>query len=387
MRLLDIAITFAKYKKLIFGLSIISAAIAAAISLLIPNIYTGIVKILPPQQNQSSAASALLGAFGQMSGLPTLTGLVGIKNPSELYVAMLKSRTVADRLIARFDLKTLYEARTMQDARNLLSGNTTIVLGKEGLITLEFDDRDPKRAAAIANAYVEELDQLMQGLAISEASQRRLFFEKQLKSARENLSDAEVALRKTQEETGLIKLDDQGRAIIESVARLRAEIAAKEVQLSAMRLFATDKNPELVLLQQQITALKGELSKLESTSRAGRGNILVPTGRVPELGLEYLRKYRDMKYHEVMFEVLSKQYELARIDEAKDAAIIQVVDTAIEPERKSKPKRTAIVVLTSLVFFLFSIILALFMEAADRVRQDPEYDKRLRLLNQELWSL
>jgi tyrosine-protein kinase Etk/Wzc len=381
--LLDLAIILAKHKKLILGLPLAAAIVAVGITLLLPNIYIGTAKILPPQQNQSTTAAALLGQLGGLAGLAG-TALPGLKNPSDLYVGMLKSRTIADKLIARFELKKLYDEETLDETRKVLEENTTIMAGKDGLISIEFEDEEPKRAAAIANAYAEELDRLTQTLAVTEASQRRLFFEKQLKGARDSLSEAEMSLKTTQESTGLIKLDDQGKAIIESVARVRAEIAAKEVQLVAMRTFATERNPEYLLVQQQVVGLKAQLAKLETANVLGAGDILVPTGKIPEAGLEYLRRFRDVKYYEAMFEVLARQYELARIDEAKDAAILQVLDMAIEPEKKSKPKRALIVVITVLVAGFLAVLWAFIREARERAQGDPLQSERLRLIRQYL---
>lgn len=379
INLLDLLIVIARHKKLVLGLPFVAAIIAAVIALQLPNIYTAETRILPPQQSQSSTAAALLGSLGGLAG-----GQLGIKNPIELYVGMLKSRTVADQLIVRFNLKELYKTETFIAARMRLQGATKVTAGKDGFITLEFDDPDPKRAAVMANAYVEELDRLTQSLAVTEASRRRLFFEQQLKAARDNLAKAELALRKTQESTGLFKLDDQGKAIIESVARMRAEIAAKEVQLSAMRTFATDKNPEYLMAQQQLSGLKAQLAKLETNNVSGRGDIFVPTGRVPEAGLEYMRRFRDVKYHETMFEILAKQYELARIDEAKDPALIQVVDKAVEPEWKSKPSRSQIVILAAIVVGFLTIVWLFMKEASQKVRRNPQQAERLGVLRRTL---
>lgn len=375
--LLDLAIVLAKHKKLILGLPFIAAIVAAAISLLVPNIYTGVTSILPPQQSQSTAA-AMLNQLGALAGVAGQT--LGIKNPNDLYVGMLKSRTIADNLIARFNLRKLYDKNTADEARKALEKNSRISSGRDGLITIEFEDEDPKRAATLANAYVEELYKLTQTLAVTEASQRRLFFEKQLKLAKDNLATAEVALRQTQETTGLIKLDDQGRAIIESVARMRAEIAAKEVQLGAMRTFATENNPDYIMLSQQLGGLRAQLTKLEKANNTGQGDIFVPTGKVPAVGLEYVRKMRDVKYHEVLFELLAKQYEIAKADEARDASIIQVLDKAVEPERKSKPKRSLIVILTALVVGFLAVLWAFIKEAGEKARQDPQQSERLNLL-------
>lgn len=375
--LLDLLIVVAKHKTMILAVTLGVAAVSLVVSLLLPNIYTGTAKVLPPQQSQSAAAM-LLGQLGGLAGLAG--GSVGLKNPSDLYVGMLKSRTVADGVIARFDLQKLYDLRTMVETRKLLADNTYIAAGKDGLITVEFEDRDPNRAAAVANAYVEELDRLSQNLAVTEAAQRRLFFERQLKQAKEDLGNAELALKVTQEKTGLIKLDDQGRAIIEAVAALRGQIAAKEVELRAMRTFTTEGNPDYVRVRQQLAGLRAELTKLERSQIGGRGDILLPTGRVPEAGLEYVRKFRDVKYNETIFELLAKQFEAAKIDEAKEATIIQVVDKAIVPDRRSKPKRLVIVTLAILVAGFVALVWAFVREARERAAQDPMQAARIAAL-------
>jgi uncharacterized protein involved in exopolysaccharide biosynthesis len=293
---------------------------------------------------------------------------------------MLKSRTVADNIIARFDLQRLYDQETMVETRKEFASNSSITTGKDGLINIEFDDEDPKRAAAVANAYVEELDKLTQSLAVTEAAQRRLFFERQLKQAKDDLSNAEVALKVTQEQTGLIKLDDQGRAIIEAVAALRGQISAKEVELRAMRTFTTEHNPDYVRVRQQLAGLRAELTKLERAQIGGGGDILLPTGQVPAAGLEYVRKFRDVKYQEAIFELLAKQFEAAKIDEAKEAAIIQVVDQAIAPDRKSKPKRALIVIGVTLAAGFLAFIWAFAREARERASRDPVQAARFAAL-------
>ena len=379
--LLDLAVVLAKHKKLVLGLPLAAALIAAISSLLMTPIYTGTARILPPQQSQSSAA-ALLGQLGFAAGMAG--SALGIKNPNELYVGMLKSRTVADGLIARFDLRQRYDSDTLDEARRKLDKRSRISSGKDGIIAIEVEDEEPKQAAAMANAYVEELDRLNDTLAVTEAAQRRLFFEKQVRLAKEQLADAEVALKKTQEATGLIKLDDQGRAIIEAVARLRAEIAAREIQLTAMRTFATERNPEYVRLQQELAGMRVQLAKLEKSTPAGEGDVLMPTGNVPEAGLEYVRKIRDVKYFETMFELIAKQYELARLDEAKDLSIIQLLDRAVEPERRSRPTRALITVLSAVVALFVAVLVAFVREAGEKARRDPEGARRIELLRRHL---
>jgi uncharacterized protein involved in exopolysaccharide biosynthesis len=379
---LSLLIALARHKRLLLGLPMSAAVAAIVVTLLMPNVFTATARILPPQSNASSAA----GLLGQLAAISGAGGIIpAVKNPIEIYVGMLKSRTIADRLIERFNLMDLYRTETLVETRLALSDVTVITPGKDGIITIEVDDEDPKRAAEIANAYVIELEKLNETLALTEASQRRLFFEKQLKQAKETLASAEIELKKTQEKTGLIKLDDQGRAIIEAVAQLKAQVFAKEVQLGALKSFATERNPELIRAQEELQALRTQLRKMERDKVAGEGEVLLPTGRVPEAGLEYIRRLRDVKYHETLFELVAKQYELARLDEAKEASVIQVVDKAVMLDRKSKPKRALIILLTGVVAGLLAILIALIREAYDGIASNPEQAKRLEILKQHLW--
>jgi uncharacterized protein involved in exopolysaccharide biosynthesis len=365
---LDVLLFLARHRRRLLLTPLCVALAAAAIAFLLPQYYTGVTRILPPQQNQSAAAM-MLSQLGSLAGLPTAT--LGIKNPNDLYAGMLKSRTVADRLIERFALRALYELDTLEETRRLLEERTDISHGRDGIITVEFEDRDPKRAAAVANAYVEELYRLTQTLAVTEAGQRRLFLEEQLKLARGSLAEAEVALKKTQEQTGLIKLDEQGRAIIEAVAGLRAQIAAKEVEAGAMRSFATERNPAYVMVQRELAGLRSELARLEKSGKASDNGIFVPTGKVPEAGLEYVRRLRDVKYYETVFELLARQFEIAKIDEARDSSIVQVLDAAVEPERRSYPRRTRMVIVAAVLGFFAAVLWALLADALERSRSDP----------------
>jgi len=200
-----------------------------------------------------------------------------------------------------------------------------------------------------------------------------------LELAKNNLADAEQALKETEQKTGLIQLDGQAKAIIEAVVKLRALMAAKEVELHAMRLFSTEQNPDVILGEQQLSGLRAQLALLEKQS-GGPGNVQVPVGNVPEAGLQYVRKLRDVRYAETIFDMLAKQYEAARLDEAKTAAIIQVLDPAIEPDRKSSPPRTLIIVIVTLLGFFGSAGYILLAEALSRVRLNPDVNARLTTL-------
>lgn len=373
--LLDLLIVLAKHKRIVLGVPFVAGIVAAIVSLLMPNVYTGTTRILPPQQS-ASAASALLSQLG--AGFGALAGgALGIRNPSDLYISMLKSRTVADNLIGRFDLNKLYGEELQSNTRKMLEGRTTIAAGKEGIITVEVDDKDAKRAADLANAYVDELLKLTNRLAVTEASQRRLFFERQLLQAKDNLTSAEIAARQGLQKGGIAQVDAQGRSMIEVTARLRAQISVKEVQISSMRTFAAEGNPELQRTQQELEALRRELSRIEGSSplaAVGGG------GEGGTRGLDNLGRLRDVKYYEFLYELLAKQYELAKIDEAKDATVVQVMDKAIEPDRKSKPRRAIIVVVSALVALFVAILWTFLQEATARAKADREQAFRLERL-------
>jgi len=376
---LDLLIILSRRKQIILRTTLAAAVLAAIVSLLLPNRYTATASILPPQQSPSLAASMIgqLGALGPMAAMAQKD--LGLKNPNDLYVGMLRSRTAEEALIRRFDLLRVYRDKKMSDGRRDLEDATSIVLGKEGFVTISVEDKDRSRAPQIANAYVEQLRKLTQDLAVTEAGQRRLFFERQLELAKNNLADAEQALKETEQKTGLIQLDGQAKAIIEAVVKLRALMAAKEVELHAMRLFSTEQNPDVMLGEQELSGLRAQLALLEKHS-GGTGNVQVPVGNVPEAGLQYVRKLRDVKYAETIFEILGKQYEAARLDEAKTAAVIQVLDPAIEPDRKSSPPRTLIIVIVTLLGLFGSAGYILLAEALYRLRLNPDVNARLTTL-------
>jgi len=375
--LLDLLIVLAKHKRLVLGAPFATAIAAVIVSLLLPNIYTGTARILPPQQSASAASAMLTQVGGLLGGLGGAAGgAFGLRNPNDLYVGMLKSRTVADSLIARFDLAKVYDENLLSSTRNRLQNVTTVISGRDGIIAIEVDDRDPKRAAEIANAYVEELRKLTKVLAVTEASQRRLFFEQQLLQAKDSLTAAEVAARQGLQKGGLSQVDAQGRSMIEVTARLRAQMSAKEVQLGAMRTFAAEGNPELQRTQQELEALRRELARVEGSSPIAAGKTEV-SGNT---GLDNLGRLRDVKYYEFLYELLAKQYELAKIDEAKDATVIQVMDRAVEPDRKSKPRRSLIVLLSTFLALFGAILWAFFREAAERAKDDPYTRSRLARL-------
>ncbi|OPY72796.1 MAG: Tyrosine-protein kinase wzc [Syntrophorhabdus sp. PtaU1.Bin058] len=378
INLLDYLIVLAKHKKLIIYTTLVLMVITAIYSLILSPVYKAETKILPPQQSSSGMASQLLSQLGGAAGF--VSGVMPFRTPSDLYVGLIKSNTVLDRMIDRFSLMSLYKIKFREVARQSLSNRLKVTDEKKsGIITIGVEDKNPKRAADMANAFVEELRRLTRGLAVSEASQRRLFFEEQLEDVKKGLAKSEEAMRGFQEKTGVLKIEEQAKAVIEGMAHLRAQIAAKEVELRVMRTYSTENNPDVKKTEAAINGMRAELAKLEK--RKGDGyDPLMPTGRMPEVGTEYVRRLRDLKFNETLYELLLKQYEAAKLDEAKDATIIQVIDKAEPPEQRIKPKRRQMVMIAGFVGLFLSIFAAFFLEYIEKSSLNQENRQRLNTL-------
>jgi uncharacterized protein involved in exopolysaccharide biosynthesis len=382
--LLDLLIVIVQYRRLILKIAAYTIIIGVIVSLLLPIRYTATTSVLPPQQT-NSASSALMAQLGGLSSVASLAGgSLGLKNPNDLQVALLKSRTVEDAMLDRFHLVDLFRVKQRSDARRELEKIVDIDNGaKDGLIRLAVTDGDPRRAAEMANGYIEEFKRLSANIAVTEASQRRLFFEQQLSQAKENLANAEEDLKKTGQKTGLIQLDSQTRATIELLADLRGQIAAKEVEINAMRSFATGENPDLQMAEQQLAGLRSQEEKMGAASE-GASNALIPKGSMQEAGIEYIRKLRDVKYFETVFDLLARQYEIAKVDEARQGATVQVVDKAIVPDRRSSPKRTLIVLGAAVLGLFLGVVWAFSREGVTRLSKNPAEQDRLELLRKSI---
>lgn len=382
---LDLLIVLAERKGIIFWVTAAFALLSLVISLLLPVRYTATVVLLPPQQNNSLSTqlASQFGSLGSMAALAT-GGSSLLKNPNDMYVAMFKSRTVEDAMIDHFGLMQEYHKKYLSDTRKMFEHFATVEgSGKDGLIHISVEDHDPHRAAELANGYVDQFRDLSQHLAITEAGQRRLFFEQQLQQANLNLANAEEALKETEQKTGLIQLDSQERALIESAAALRAQIAAKEVQIRGMQTYATGENAQLVEAQQELNSLQAQLAKLGG-SGDDSGEIIVPKGQMTQAGMEYVRKLRDVKYYETIFDILARQFELAKLDEAKEGALIQVVDSAIPPDKKSFPKRSMICIGGTLAGLFIGVFAAFILAGYEHIKADPEIASKLHFLHRSL---
>lgn len=373
LSVLEVLIVLLERKRLILTITCACTLIAAVISLVLPARYTASVTLLPPQQS-SSLSTTLASQLGGLGSISSIAGnSLGIKNPNDMYVAMLKSRTIESAMVKRFNLMTEYHSHTLSDACIAFEHHTTIIgSGKDNLIHISIEDSDPRRALEMANGYVEEYQRFSRNLALTEAGQRRLFFEQQLLQAKDNLVSAEESLKRTELATGVIQLDAQAKGLIESAAALRAQIFAKEVQVQGLNTYATANNPELSLAKEELNTLEQQLTRLGGTNSTQNDSFILPKGSVPQAGLEYLRRLREVKYQEAIFEIIARQFEAAKLDEAKQGTIVQIVDQATLPDKRSFPRRSLIVSMSASIAFIFGVVLAITLKYLKRIDESPE---------------
>lgn len=310
----------------LIGLPVAVAAISYGLAGLLPPKYTAKASFLPQQQQQSQISSAL-ASLGPLVGLSGQ----GPRNSADQYLALMQSATITDRIIDRFDLIKQYESDYRLDARNQLLGSVRMSIGKkDGLIYIEADDQDPKRAAALANAHIEELQIMVSQLAITEAQQRRRFFEAQLKQARDGLTKAQQALQGSGFSRGALRAEPKAAA--EEYGRLKAEVVNAEVRVQSLRGVLNDGATELIQAQARLAALRQQLARAEGAT--GEGPNAVDS--------DYITKYREYKYQETLFELFARQYEVARVDESREGSMLQVIDPATTPEKRTGPRKARI---------------------------------------------
>jgi uncharacterized protein involved in exopolysaccharide biosynthesis len=370
--LIDIATAIGEEKRLIFWITVVCSLAGLAIGLLMANVYTAKTTFLPPQQNQSGAAAAL-ASLGSLAGLAG--GALGVKSPDEMYVALLQSQTLQNNLIQQFKLQTLYEQKSLSDTRNLLKSNIKITADKKsGIISIEVDDKSPMLAAQLANAHIDQLHKLLDRLAVTEAQQRRMFFEQLIGKTKEALAVAELASKKAQETSGIVSLDAQTASSIKVAAELRAQIAIREVQIRAMSSYATPQNSDIQRIGAELVALHAQLDKLEQGT--GRNQSSDKSADA----LANLRAFREVKYQQAILETLIKQYELARVEEAKEGPLIQQVDVALPPEKKSRPKRAVIVIMAGISGLMLAVIATFIRRNLRRASLDPVFSESINAM-------
>lgn len=382
INLLDYWRVLVKRKKLLTR--IVGTAILGSIfiSLILPKIYAASTSLLPPQDTSAGASlisSKLPGGLGGLVG-----GALGMKSPIDLWVGILNSRTVHAEIVSAFNLKAVYNTQNNEEAIKTLRTAVNIKKSKEQILSITVEDRDPERAAEMANAFVAALDRINQGITTTSGGRMRAFIEERLEEARGALKKSEEAVKVFQEENGAVKLDAQSTAIIGAIGEVKGHLLAKEVALQTLLSYATPQNPEVRLLSAEVEELRRALQKLEEGENNKKGelarkSIFIPTTKLPNLSLQYVRLLRDAKIHETLFELLVEQFEIARIQEAKDSPTVQVLDAAIPPQRRIKPKRSLIVILSTFSAGFFGIFIVFFLEYIEKAKEEKPVKQDIRL--------
>ncbi len=376
MDLLDVLLIFARRKWLILGCAAIFAVAAIVITLLQPRLYKSIATILPPQQEQSS--SSLLNQLGALSALAG--GSLGGKSQADLYMSILQTNIVAQDMVDRFRLMDGYGIHDRDGAAGMLHKRSKFTAGKDGLIQIIVEDKDPKRAATLASGYAEELFQQNNRLAIGSASQRRLFFQQQLADEKDQLADAEVALKQTQQSTGVLQLSGQASNILRAEAEIQANITSHEVQLAALLSSSTEQNADVIRVRSELAGLRTQLNALQK----GSGGSTLSQAQFPTAGLAYVRRERDVKYHETLFELLARQLEAARIDEAKASPTVQLVDPPQISKLPSWPRPKLFLLIGIVLGLIVGCCLCVVLWLYDYVDTDPRLSPRFAALKRSL---
>lgn len=341
--------------------------IALAYTYTLPPSYKATTKFLPPQQQQSAAA-AMLQNLGPLAGA---AAAAGFKSPADQYVTFMQSHRLQDILIQRLKLAERFGTQHQEDTRAALAGRAQIANGKDGLISVEVNHKDPQFAAQLANGYVDALRELLKSIAVTEAQQRRVFFENQLTSAKDNLIKAEVALKSSGINSSTLKLSSG--AAVESLAKLKASMAAQEIKLASMRGYLTESAPEFKQAMVEMAALRAQVARIEKDEPAG-----------DPVCNEFIHKYRNFKYYETLFELFGKQYEVARVDESREGAVIQVLDVAEPPVRRSSTKRAQIAVTTTLGVGLALLLFVFIRNAFKNASKRPDAADQIKNIQQAM---
>lgn len=367
INLLDLLLMLVKRKKLIAGITLAAAILSIGYALYLPNIYTATAKVLPPQKEGGNLSAAL----GQLGGLAAMAGVGGgFGGSTDMYVSIIKSRSVADAVIRKLELMKEFKAKTADDARKAFASSVKVQAGaKDGIITITADHKKPEMAAKLVGATVEELARRSVQLNIAKVSNDRVFLEKRLELVKQDLKTAEDEMKSFAQQNKAIQVDAQAKASIEGVAKLKAELATKEVQLAALRSYQTDESHEVRALMAATARLRSELTRFAG-SGGGVGEGIPNVGNVPNLGLEYARRLREVKTQEAIYEHMVKQYEMAKVNESRDTSSLQILDDAVMPDRKSKPKRSLIVMLATISAFFVGIFAAFILEYGEKMSSE-----------------
>jgi uncharacterized protein involved in exopolysaccharide biosynthesis len=368
--MLDVLLILARRKWLILAWALAGLIIATIAIFRAPTLYKAEGTIMPPQQEQSSAA--LLSQLGALTAFANVGSNLGLKNPADLYIAILQTNLVAEGMVDRFHLMDVYKIPDREAAAGKLRTRSKFVADKTGLIQITVEDKDAKRATALVNGYADELFDQNNRLAIGAAGQRRQFFEQQLAREKDRLADAEIAMKQTQQSTGVLQLNGQAQNIIAQESNIQANITSHEVQLGALLSSSTEQNPDVVRLRTELTGLREQLQQLQK----GTSGQMLTQHEFPAAGLEYIRKERDVQYHQTLYDLLARQLEAARIDEAKASPQVQVLDPPLVPRVRSWPKPFLFLLIGLVVGTMFGCIRVGVIYLYDYAETDPRLRER-----------
>jgi uncharacterized protein involved in exopolysaccharide biosynthesis len=366
-------------RRFLFRTVAVGLLVSTLVAFLIPKSYISTAQLMPPD-SQSTSGMGMMAAMAAKGGggLAGMAGdLLGLKSSGALFIGVLRSQTSQDRLIQQFDLRKVYGKRLVVDAQTKLDENTSISEDrKSGIITISVTDHSPQRAAALAGAYVDQLNSLVSELTTSSAHRERVFLEERLKVAKQDLDDATNQLAQFSSKNNTLDIQQEGKAMLDAAGSIAGEMIAAQSQLEGLRQIYTDNNPRVRALNARVTELRRQLEKLggvqanglngtalstdqsadPSAARAGGGMPYPTIKSLPLLGAKYADYYRRAKIQETVFELLTGQYELAKVQEAKETPSVKVLDPARVPEKKSYPPRLEIMILGTFLVFAMSAV-------------------------------
>ena len=376
INLMDILLVIAKYNRFILAFTGGFVILAFVYALRQPVLYTSNALIMPPQQPMSQAGALLgqLSSLGIGGASPSLGASLGI---------LINSQKLAYQVVNRLKLQSIYKVQNIEAARNVLANVTKVTINKDGSILIECSDKDPKIAALLVRAYVEELDRFNNTIAVTAASRSRLYLEKQLKLANEKLSSIELAIKDSQKNTDFTPLELQTGSFANLVTTLRIQITSRELELTNLRAYTTEQNPQYRNALLSLNLLRARLRSLEATNKSSdkeTSDIM----KMSNTGSAILNNMISLKYQQALVENLKKQYDISKLDEAKNPNLIQVVNEPLIADKPSKPQREFIVFIGAIIGLIASIILAFIMNALDKAKQNPESAERLNLLRSYL---
>jgi tyrosine-protein kinase Etk/Wzc len=375
---LDYILALVQWRKRIVGSVIGVMLLALIITFLMPYEYRARATILPPQKQ--SSLSGLSGMFMQSGGMsvPGLS-LPGLSNDAEVYAEILHSRTILNKLVDQFSLMDVYQMEDRQDAIDELKRYTTVKLEKAMVIAIQVDASTPQLAADLANSYVEELDHFNRFSTLTSAKNTRIFIERRLNDAKQDLFSTMEELQGFQEKNRLISLPEQAKLAVEAAANLEAQVRLFEIELAVIRSTVSSSHPEVAETQLKIRELRKQLTLLRQgsgdsseTSQQSEGSFNIPFTEVPALQLRLGQLMLDMKIHQAVVEILTQQYEHAKIEEVRDTPTVRILDKATPPTKRSKPERLLIVVVSGILSLFFSVLISITIAYTRQISSDDE---------------